>query len=225
MKVGIIVAMASEAKVLKNQTSRLLDEIPFAVNIAGPGIEHAKKATEQLLSDGCDFFISWGVSGGLNTSLESGTLVISREVASPSEQTVQFTDDLGEKISNQLMTLNPHLGRIVSTKKPVISLTEKSKLRAVSQADAVDMESIAIAKIAKKNNCGFLSIRSIVDSANFEIPSSALAGMDSVGYLVILKVIRRLACRPKELKDLIRLSFHFLKALKTLRSVANLLIK
>ena len=87
------------------------------------------------------------------------------------------------------------------------------------------MESVAVAKIAKKNYCDFLSIRSIVDGASFEVPSSALAGIDSQHNRVMLQVIKQLACRPKELKNMILLSFHFRKALKTLSSCADLLIK
>ena len=129
---------------------------------------------------------------------------------------------MGKRISNELKPLNPVLGRITSTEKPVVSPVEKSKLRNASNADAVDMESMAIAKIAKKNNCDFLSIRSIVDSANFEIPSSALAGMDSQGNQAMFTVLKQLAYRPRELKSLVELSFHFRKALKTLSSSAKL---
>jgi adenosylhomocysteine nucleosidase len=225
MKIGIIVAMASEAKALENKIGQLLGEIPFTVRVASPGLKYAEKATEQLLSEGHGFFISWGVSGGLNPSLQPGRLLISQQVATTSDQTLEFTSDLEKRISDELNPLNPILGRITSTEKPTISPVEKSKLHSGRRADAVDMESIAIAKIAKKNSCGFLSIRSIVDSANFEIPSSALAGMNSQGNQVMLKVLKQLAHRPKELKSLIELSFHFRKALKTLSSSADLLIK
>ena len=225
MKIGIIVAMASEAKALENKIGQFFGEIPFTVRVTNPGLKYAEKAAEQLLSEGHGFFISWGVSGGLNPSLEPGSLLISQQVSTISDQTLEFTGDLGERISDGLKSLNPILGQITSTEKPVISPVEKSKLRNISNADAVDMESIAIAKIAKTNNCGFLSIRSIVDSAHFEIPSSALAGIDSQHNRIMLQVIKQLACRPTELKNMIKLSFHFRKALKTLSSCANLLIR
>ena len=225
MKIGIVVAMASEAKALENKIGQFFGEIPFTVRVTSPGLKYAEKAARQLLSEGHDFLISWGVSGALNPSLEPGTLLISQQVTTISDQTLEFTGDLGKRISDGLKPLNPILGRITSTEKPVISPAEKFKLRNISNADAVDMESAAVAKIAKKNNCDFLSIRSIVDSASFEIPSSALAGIDSQHNRVMLQVIKQLACRPKELKNMIQLSFHFRKALKTLSSCANLLIK
>lgn len=225
MKIGIIVAMASEAKALENKIGQLLGEIPFTVRMASPGLKYAEKAAKQLLSEGHDFFISWGVGGGLNQSLQPGRLLISQQVETISDQTLDFTSDLGKRVIDELNPLNPILGRITSSEKPIISPAEKSKLHDASSADAVDMESIAIAKIAKKNSCGFLSIRAIVDSGNFEIPSSALAGMDSQGNQVMFKVLKQLAYRPKELKSLIELSFHFRKALKTLSSSADLLIK
>ncbi len=218
-------AMAYEAKILEDEIGQLLGEIPFTVRVSSPGLKYAKKAAEQLLSEGHGFFISWGVSGGLNPSLKPGRLLISQQVTTVSDQALEFTGNLGKRISNELKPLNPVLGRITSTEKPVVSPVEKSKLRNASNADAVDMESIAIAKIAKKNNCDFLSIRSIVDSANFEIPSSALAGMDSQGNQAMFTVLKQLAYRPRELKSLVELSFHFRKALKTLSSSAKLLIK
>jgi adenosylhomocysteine nucleosidase len=225
MKIGIIVAMTYEAKILEDEIGQLLGEIPFTVRVSSPGLKYAKKAAEQLLSEGHGFFISWGVSGGLNPSLKPGRLLISQQVTTVSDQALEFTGNLGKRISNELKPLNPVLGRITSTEKPVVSPVEKSKLRNASNADAVDMESIAIAKIAKKNNCDFLSIRSIVDSANFEIPSSALAGMDSQENQAMFTVLKQLAYRPRELKSLVELSFHFRKALKTLSSSAKLLIK
>jgi adenosylhomocysteine nucleosidase len=225
MKIGIIVAMASEAKALQNKTGRFLGEIPFTVRVASPGLEDAEKVATRLLSEGHGFFISWGVGGGLDPSLGPGRLLISQQVITISGQILEFSGDLGKRIGDTLKPLNPIVGRITSSEKPVVSPMEKAKLRNTSNAVAVDMESIAVAKIANKNNCGFLCIRSIVDSANFEIPSSALAGMDSEGGRVMLQVIRQLACRPKELKDMIKLSFHFRKALKTLNNAANLIIK
>ena len=74
MKIGIIVAMAYEAKILEDEIGQLLGEIPFTVRVSSPGLKYAIKAAEQVLSEGHGFFISWGVSGGLTPSLKPGRL-------------------------------------------------------------------------------------------------------------------------------------------------------
>ena len=94
MKIGIVVAMASEAKALENKIGLIFGEIPFTVRVTGPGLKYAEKAARQLLSEGHDFLISWGVSGGLNPSLEPGTLMISHQVATTSDQILEFTGGL-----------------------------------------------------------------------------------------------------------------------------------
>ena len=225
VKIGIIAAMPSEAKALKNIKGRFFGEIPFRVYVAGPGYENAKRAAEQLLGDGYRFLISWGVGGGLDSSLKPGRLVISREIVSVLYDTLKFDDELGKKISAALGELDPYFGRVISSPTPISSPAEKSILKTASRAHVVDMESAAIANVAAINHCDFLCIRSIVDCSKFQIPSAALVAMHSTGFKTILKVIKQLAHEPKDIKNLLALSFHFLKALRTLRSAAKLLGK
>ena len=69
MKIGIVVAMAYEAKALENKIGQFFGEIPFTVRVTSPGLKYAEKAARQLLSEGHDFLISWGVSGGKNVKM------------------------------------------------------------------------------------------------------------------------------------------------------------
>ena len=83
------------------------------------------------------------------------------------------------------------------------------------------MESVAIQRVAIKNNKKFVMIRVIFDDLNLQIPSIIKSNTNSSGELNIKEVIIGIITQPINLFHIIKLSIYYLKALKKLKILAS----
>ena len=114
-----------------------------------------------------------------------------------------------------------HSGRLAESVNIVSSSKDKKKLHLKTGADALDMETIAVAKVAKQCNLPFLAIRVIADPVNMNLPQAINYSLNNLGDIVLRKLFFFLLLHPGELPGLIRLGVHFNAAKKTLKSVAR----
>jgi adenosylhomocysteine nucleosidase len=103
----------------------------------------------------------------------------------------------------------------------VSSVVEKRRLRDISGAVAADMETGAVARIARRNKLPCLAVRSIVDKASLAIPAAAQAALNAHGEIAVWALLSRLARHPSDLVPLIQLSTAFRTAMQTLRLAAR----
>ena len=68
----------------------------------------------------------------------------------------------------------------------------------------------------------FMAIRVVVDPSNMTVPASALSAVDALGTWRVLRLLKSLIRRPRDLIPLIQLGRHFRAALGTLATVASL---
>ena len=101
--------------------------------------------------------------------------------------------------------------RIHDATAPVASPAEKARLFRDTGAVAVDMESEAIAKVARAAKARFAAVRAIVDPAERGLPRAIRA--DGVDWLA-------LAARPDDWLKLIALARDWRRAKRALRDVA-----
>ena len=87
----------------------------------------------------------------------------------------------------------------------VASATAKAALYARTGAVAVDLESAAVARIARRHGLPFAVLRAVCDGAGRDLPRAALVALDGAGRIGGLRVAWAAATRPWELVDLIRL--------------------
>jgi hypothetical protein len=111
-------------------------------------------------------------------------------------------------------------GGLAESLSIVSSSKDKKKLSALTGAVALDMESIAIAKIAMEHSLPFLVIRVIADTVNMNLPQAINYSLNTQGEIVMKKLLLFLLLHPAELPDLIKLGLNFNAAKKTLRSIA-----
>jgi hypothetical protein len=127
---------------------------------------------------------------------------------------------------NQLLNYLPvHSGCLAESELIVSMSKDKIKLRSQTGAIALDMESIAIAKVAELHNLPFLSIRAIADPVSMDLPGSVNYALNNQGNIVLSKLLFHLACHPFELPALIKLGLYFNAAKNTLKLVAKHLDK
>ena len=220
MRIGIITALAAEARTLAGRGNRLLGHAEFKVALAGPGPRRAAAAATQLLAEGCDALLSFGLAGGLDVRLRPGSLVIANAVCSTDG--ARYVCD--QALSAALMRCVQGQGAIVAplygAEAPLLAAVDKQVLHQDLGVVAVDMESAAIARIAHAHGQPCAVLRCVVDPADFSVPRAALAGMGEDGRSRALATARALLAHPLELPALIRLALWYGGALRVLRGAA-----
>lgn len=133
-----------------------------------------------------DRVISSGFAGALNPELRAGDLIVAGNLSSP-EWLVG--------ISN-----TTHATGTLFTQSSVVATVDgKSALRRQTGADAVDMESGALAKVAADLGIPILTVRSISDDAQTGMiaPPTVLEAAANDGVRGTLRLLRWLAIRPR----------------------------
>lgn len=135
----------------------------------GIGEEKAATAAEYTLSHyPINLMISTGVCGGLNDKSKMGDFMLYYEIKNEDE-TANVLDSDAHLLSTFKVELTKlgqrHLVGIGLTVKKVCTLPDlKRELGTRFNADAIDMESYALARIARNNKIPFIIIRPILDT-------------------------------------------------------------
>ncbi len=226
MITGFVVALPEEVRTLtakkmaKGQTVSITDGCIIAYS--GTGVDNAELAAEKLVALGAAKLVSWGCAAALDPTLSAGTLVLPSELVGADQMILNIDVNWH---SHTVYKLQAHLsintGRLAESSVLVATSAEKSTLHINTDAVAVDMESIAIAKVAKKYSLPFLAIRAIADPADMNLPNSIGASLNQQGDVELSKLLLFLALHPGELPGLIKLGLHFNSAQKTLKRVAK----
>ena len=138
---------------------------------AGPGREKAARATEALI-DGHQpaWVISAGFAGGLVDGLARNDLFVPNSVA--------WQDSSADPPRDERLAIDvkmppaPHLhiGRLLTVDAVVRTADDKRGLASAHEAQAVDMETFAIAAACQARKTRFFSVRVISDEVGDELP-------------------------------------------------------
>ena len=223
---GIVVALPEELRTLtshKIQQGECFQLGTLWIAHSGAGWQNAEAAARLLIGKGVKGLISWGCAAGLSHTVKPGNLVLASCIVSDNQ--AFDTDTLWrEHLQQQLSALNDtHMGWLFTSKKLISSSLLKQQISQQSQAIALDMESAAIADVAKNANLPCLAIRSIADPVDQDLPLAVLNSLNADGQVELPRLFRHLFLHPWELNGLIRLGRHFHAAQKTLKTVARLL--
>ena len=226
MITGIVVALPEELKTLtsqrieKGQCDFIGDNLVVAR--AGTGITNAQAATEQLIAKGASRLVSWGCAGALDDRLKPGDLVLADKLVTQDRDEICVNTGWYEHCKKHLARDLPVItGYLAESAHIVSDSQEKRQLRAATGALAVDMESIAIAKIALSNALPFLAVRAIVDPANMALPKAITYAANDEGDIQLIRLLAFIARHPSELAGLIRLGIAFNAAQSTLKRIAK----
>ena len=225
-KLGIISALPAEAACLYNGKLNIGSPIEIQKDIflclSGMGYESASNAARKCLEIKVDALISWGVAGAIESSLNSGDLIFAESIIGQ-HKTYQTTTEWNKKLLAYFQKNSTSVisGDIASSKEICASVTDKKLLLDKTGAIAVDMESAAIAEIAKNNNLDFIVIRTIADKAATTIPEAVLNHTDNLGKPEILKFMLSCMSKPAQISDIAKLAKSYKMALKTLSNIAS----
>jgi hopanoid-associated phosphorylase len=226
---GIVVALPDELTTL---TSKKIDKGGCAfiadkllVAYSGAGSVNAQVAAELLITKGATRLISWGCAAALSATLKPGDLVLADNLMDAEgyrDAKFSVSTDWHSDTKKLLATfLVVHTGCLAESKSIVSSSKDKKQLHSITDAVALDMESIAIAKVARQHTLPFLAIRVIVDPVTMDLPLAINYSLNNQGDIVLGKLLLFLVLHPAELPGLIKLGLHFNAAKNALKSIAN----
>ena len=229
MITGIVVALPEELSTLTSKKltkgSCCFISNNILVIYSGTGPINASSAAEHLISQGATKLISWGCAAALSETLKPGDLMLANELIATEES---IAVPLKMKANWHLLTkellatfVKVHSGCLAESKSIVSSSEHKKQIHINTNAIALDMESIAIAKVANQHTLPFLAIRVIADPVEMSLPLAITHALNQQGDVVLKKLLGYLALHPRELPGLIRLGLYFRSATKTLKLIAR----
>ena len=226
MTTGIVVALPEELSTLTSKNINkgccvfITDGIVLAYS--GAGANNARVASELLIAKGATQLISWGCAAALSETLKPGDLVLADTLTDTEDTQFGIHPDWHSYAKNLLSaTLEIHVGSLAECHSIVANGKDKKHLHTQTGAVALDMESIAIAKVARQHKLPFLAIRAIADPVNMDLPKAINYSLNNEGDIVLGKLLLFVALHPTELPGLIKLGLHFNAAKNTLKSVAK----
>jgi hopanoid-associated phosphorylase len=200
-----VVGLIREAKIVATEDVRAV--------IGGGQSELLAERLKTALTAGARGVISIGIGGGLDPALEVGETVIADKIVWLGGE---HPTDAAWTARLKATLPVAHVAPIFGADVMVLEAGEKARLRALSGAAAVDMESRTASSLAADFNVPFAALRVVSDSAGMTLPSAVLSGMTPDGGMNLIGVLAALAREPKQLPALIRVGGDSEIAFKTL---------
>ena len=233
MITGIVVALPEELttltskKIDKGCCLLMADNLLVTYSCAGP--ENAEAAAKLLVAKGATRLISWGCAAALSASLKPGDLILADKLMDAEgyiDEKFCVSIEWHSYTKNLLATtIGVHTGCLAESKRIVSSCKDKKQLHSITGAVALDMESVATARVARQYDLPFLAIRVIADPVNMDLPLAINYSLNNRGEIELGKLLMFLVRHPADLPSLIKLGLHFNAAKSTLKSIARQLDK
>ncbi len=221
MKIGIITAMPEETRsvvLALGDTKKLLiggrclrqgyvAEHEIIIVEAGMGFKNATAAVEKLVQEAhLDLLVSAGFCGGISAELRVGDVVVATALTIVSATELEDVPVEMAEACRKLVGERLFGGLFVSTS----AIMQKAQLAALlpsgSPCPVVEMESAAIARVAKANGIPFAGIRSVSDPFDEELSFSLDEFCDDRMRIRIPKVLLTIVRKPRIIPQLLRLA-------------------
>jgi len=221
--IGILAALPDEAQSLRRlkpgcgrlvQTS---DGHPLIASGAGP--DPARRAALRLVQQGVSGLMSWGCAGALVAGLQPGQLVIPQTLLGADGETFAPDSAWHERFAWAMdKKLGIHTDLLAESADVVATAEAKQALRAATQAVAVDMESVAVARVAREHGLPFLAVRAIADHSALDMPKAVTFALNRRGEVRLLWLLAYTLAHPGQVPQLVALGRAFESALQALRT-------
>jgi adenosylhomocysteine nucleosidase len=223
-RVGIVAALTAEARAIcpkiKPQGGPAILNDGTLLAVSGIGELAATRAAFRLIEAGAQALVSFGLAGGLDPALGAGTIFLPAEVIGAQDQRLLTSNGWRERVSKALApSASITVGRLLSSPNAITEVRDKAQAFHATGALAVDMESLAVARVAASRGLPFLAVKVIVDTASDALPPALIAATGS-GQLRVWPLIKWLALAPANIAGVMRLARRYQIARQALRAVA-----
>jgi adenosylhomocysteine nucleosidase len=215
MAVAAVTGLAAEATIARRLGLRAV--------AAGGDAVRTEAAIQRLVGEGVTGLVSFGICGGLDPALASGSVILPRGIRSEAGDR-HLVDQIwhaalaGALQSGGLATATGDLlGGIAIVDTPV----RKAALFRQSGAIAVDLESHLVAKAARAAGVPFVVLRVVADASGRGLPPAVMLGLDAAGRPAFSRVLASIARRPGQVPALLQVAADTRRALRVLSDVAG----
>jgi adenosylhomocysteine nucleosidase len=189
--------------------------------VTGPGKAAARRGAEVLLAGHRpSWLVSAGFAGALDPGLKRNNLVLPREIVDQDGTVIEIDTELP-----QIPGVQRAGGRLLTMERVILRTGEKADLRRLHNADLVDMETSALAVLARQRSLRFVSVRVISDDALAELPAEVGGLLSHTGSYRIGAALRSIWHRPSAIKDFLKLHTQALEAADRLAKCVERLVE
>ncbi|HLY44893.1 MAG TPA: hypothetical protein VKQ73_04895 [Stellaceae bacterium] len=201
--------------------ARIAREAGFQV-IVGAGDPRRTMALVEVAAQRAKCLVSFGVAGGLAPHLRPGDVVISAEVIGD-DRRWRPDPHFHSQISSLARDIGAIEGPVLGSREILSTEDEKSRAWRRTGALAVDLESAIVARAAEAVGIPFLVLRTIADPARRGLPPAALIPLSADGTPAVIRVLREVVRRPRQIAALFGLARETRQALAALAGPARAL--
>lgn len=174
------------------------DGIRIAVVESGMGFARARRATQSLVDGHAPrWLLSCGFAGALRPDIPIGSIVVADSIVDQHEQSLKIDLHMPADPARGLF-----VGRLLTADELVRTVASKKQLGEQHSALAVDLESLAVAQVARENKIRFLAVRVISDDLSADLPPEILSVVGATGSVRLGAAIGALWKRPAAAKDM-----------------------
>jgi adenosylhomocysteine nucleosidase len=223
---GIVSAFTAESRLLgapirREQALAFLADGTLLV-VSGMGPAAAERGALTLVAAGVRALMSFGLAGGLDPALATGTVLLPQEVVSPEGWVLPTARDWRARLSGAVAaSCTVCGGRLLTCREPLASPADKATAFRHSAAAAVDLESFAVAAVAARHGLPFLAVRAIADTALDGLPRSLIAAAAGASDVPMGRLLGALVREPADLPGFIRLVRRYSASSRALKTVAR----
>lgn len=200
--------------------ARLVSGPDLEAVVGGGDAASLQRKVDAQLEKGARRVLSIGICGALAPELRVGDAIVASEIVAADEVFLThsaWTRELASRLPKA--TIAPLAGMdVMSADKDA-----KARMREITRASAIDMESHIAARAAKAKGLPFAAVRVVSDAAHRTLPPAARVGMHPSGRFNIGGVLHSLARAPHQLPALVRTAWEAEIAFASLFRCFNLL--
>jgi adenosylhomocysteine nucleosidase len=222
---GIVAALEAEARTLGVAVRRHDGLATLGggalLAVSGMGVTQAAPAARRLVDAGVSALMSFGLAGGLDPTLDPGTVVLPSEVISCDGARFPTSAEWCLQLSRDVAKMNSvACGTLLTSARPIGTAELKAAAFRETGAVAVDMESVSVAEVAAHHDLPFMAVRVIVDGAADVLPQAVLAASGG-GRFRLLPLVCGLAAAPRDIVGVIRLARRYRAATRSLSAAVR----
>lgn len=214
---GVVTGLAAERDCL--QVLPVADQ-PLSLCL-GTGPKAAEKAAFALLGEGCQALLSFGIAGALDEQLRPGDVVLAEAVVTEREESFATDPAWRRRLYARLETTQGlRRGRLLGCDYPLLSKSAKHAASSRHAVVAVDMESHAVGRAARRSGVPFMAVRAVADPSDRAIPAWLTRAIDASGKPRVSVVAVGALAHLSDVPQLFRLARDQRAALRALRRAA-----
>ncbi len=188
---AFIVGLTAEARIVR--------PISRKVFIGGGTARGAADATRRALAAGATSLVSFGLAGGLSPDIPAGAIIVPAAVLFKGRH---LATDAALSAALGGVTV----GALLAGEAVVASIAGKAERWHGTQAEAVDLESGAVADAARQANVPYAVLRAVCDPATRALPPAAVGALTAQGSIGLLRLVLSLIVHPRQIGALVALS-------------------